>query len=823
MNKIVTITLLLFLFSLGIKAQDKGRIAGKITDEFEQPLSNITVKLNNTDTSFISDVHGEFLLENIPYGTHTLTFEHLNYDIVEKTVILNQQENLLSLTVLMYHKIEELQEVEITGRKSISYKNDNTFGATKTATKIIDIPQSVSVVTKEVIADQQAFRITEVAKNLSGVNNVSYYDAFTLRGFELSSETGSLINGLQTVGIFGPQPLLVNIERVEVIKGPASALYGNANPGGTMNSVTKKPLAEDRKSVSFTTGSYNTKRATLDFTGALNEQKTFLYRLNLGYENSDSFRTLQENNSYVIAPSFSFLPNKNTRVNVELVLTQQDGKLDRGQPIQGFDENGNPRLNSTPISFAIGKVNDFHTNRSDYLNISLSQKITEAISFNASYLHFDWTEDLQEHRTANGFALRADGTTDESLANLRVDARQRSQTSDNLTTYFVAKLKSGAVKQQIVLGYDYLLQKLEPGAAAQKRAQGYLKNDGSFSTNVSNGLDDFVVGADGFLVPNVPFFNLNDPSYEVADLSEYSFAPATFKNLQSRKLFTHGFYVQDQIDINKLKILLGLRYETYTDVDNYKKNDENEVEQNRWLPRLGAVYSVFDNINLYGTYAEGFRPQSVSDATNTTVGNIDPEDSNIIEFGAKGEFFNKKFLATTSVYRIARQNVVVDDFDTNGDAVINQAGEVVSKGFEVEVAGNPLPELSLTANYALNDIEITEGADGFRGGQTPFGSPKHLAGFWGRYTFNNRTAIPGLGIGLGANYASKQKSQFGTQFYIPEYTVFDGALYYNIHKFKINLTVNNLFDKTYWIGALTPQRLFPGAPRNFLLNVAYTF
>lgn len=544
-------TIVLFLMTvLVVSAQQTGSIKGGIKNKFGEILPNITCTLEGTSKGGISDQEGIFLFERVPFGAYVLVFQHLNYSSIRKKIILSENEPILNLNITMFTKAFDLQLVEITGRELISYRDQSSFDTTKTATKIIDIPQSLSIVTKEVLSDQESFIQGDIAKNLSGVNSVSFYDAFTFRGFELSSETRSLINGLHTVGFFGSQPLLVNIERVEVIKGFDSALYGDANPGGTMNSVTKKPLSEERKSVSFTTGSYSTKRVSLDFTESLSESKLFLYRLNLGYENSDDFRNLQENKSYVIASCFSFLPDKNMRVNVELVWTKQEGELDRGLLIDGaFGPNPVFDLSSAPTSLAINKVNDFYMNTYDYINASLSQKITHNITFNTSYLHFNWEEDLQEYRTANGFARN--NSFDEFINNkvaLRPDLRQRELSSYNITPYFLFNdISTCKLKHKILIGYDYVQQKEEAGGS-QLSADGYrLINGGIGSFVFEDQADfdansgDFLFENDGVPVPNVPHFNLDAPVYELADLTDYNFNKAF--NFPVTKYFPRGIYV----------------------------------------------------------------------------------------------------------------------------------------------------------------------------------------------------------------------------------------------------------------------------------------
>jgi iron complex outermembrane receptor protein len=181
---------------------------------------------------------------------------------------------------------------------------------------------------------------------------------------------------------------------VEIIKGPAAALYGNANPGGTINKVTKKPLEEDRKSVSLQTGSWNTMRVNTDFTGPLNKDKTVLYRLNLGYENANSFRDLLFDKNVVIAPSISYLPSEKTRINLDVVYNKSNSRLDRGQSVFGSSD-----LYSTPISLNVADINDFLKEETYLVTASLSHQVNQHISFNTSFLRTGYRQDLLEHRS----------------------------------------------------------------------------------------------------------------------------------------------------------------------------------------------------------------------------------------------------------------------------------------------------------------------------------------------------------------------------------------------------------------------------------------
>ncbi len=192
---------------------------------------------------------------------------HVGY-ITSKTEVSVPRPDSRELSIVLVPSVNALQEVEVVGRKEQSYKNTSSFAGTQTETPIKELPQTISYVTKEVIDDQQLFKSSDVLRNISGVN------------------------GLQSPTSSWSQSLLPHVERVEVVKRPASILYDNADPGGVVNTVTKKPLDEHRKSIDFAMGSFNTFRVKSDFTGPMNEEKTLLYRLNLAYQNAQSFRVL---------------------------------------------------------------------------------------------------------------------------------------------------------------------------------------------------------------------------------------------------------------------------------------------------------------------------------------------------------------------------------------------------------------------------------------------------------------------------------------------------------------------------------------------------
>lgn len=819
-SRYIPFALLLCAFYTTVYSQEI-RLAGSISAASDQrPLAGVTIQAQSLERSSavaiqqqVSDREGAFFFDKLPPGSYLLTFSLMGYEEAKEEVRVPLNE---PLRVMLVEKSSELQAVEIVGRKEQGYKNTSSFAGTKTETPVRYVPQGISYVTKEVIEDQQAFKVGDVLKNLSGTNNFSYYNNdISIRGFRAGN---SLVNGLRTPTNSWSQPLLPNVERIEVIKGPASALFADTDPGGTVNTVTKKPLDENRKSIAFTTGSYNTFRLTSDFTGPMNESRTLLYRLNLAYQNAESFRVLQGGEDMVVAPSISFIPNDRTQVNIDFVYTKTKSRLDRGQPI--FGASAGADLYSTPISFAIAKQNDFENETTLFTTASLQHKITDQLTLNASYMKFLYDEDLLEHRTSNRYAVDADGNEIPTLMEMSTIRRMRKNYNDNITLYLVGNLKSGPVEHKLLLGYDYI-QHVAPVGGSTYNAGGYRNaaNDGVINTYNPANRDAYLI-VDNMPVPNVPHFDLENPDYSITEISDYF---NVSRPMATTKYYVSGFYVQDQIKWGKLQALLSLRQEFYTDILNYQQQDEEEVRQKALIPRVGLVYTPFEPVSFYGTFAQGYQPQGAGIIGDPEVygGPFDPLTSSMFEGGAKMEFLSGNFSVNLAGYQIEQNNILINAGDEGNPDRLRQIGQQRARGVELDVYGRVLPTLSLTANFAYNETIITESDIEEEKGRLLPNAPKVQTGLWAKYVFTT-PVLRGVGIGLGSHYVGVRNT-FNTLLELPSYVIVDAALYYNVDKFKLSLNLNNLFDKTHWVGGYDFNRLYPGAPRNFLAGVAYTF
>jgi iron complex outermembrane receptor protein len=616
---------------------------------------------------------------------------------------------------------------------------------------------------------------------------------------------------------------------VEVIKGPASAGFSSVDPGGSINLVTKKPLAVNRREVGLSVGSFSTIRGTLDFTGPLNEQKTLLYRLNGAYQEAKSYRDLVRNNSFLFSPSFTYLPSERTALNAELIVSNMSGNLDRGQPIFGAVA-GATDLNSTPISLNLGAANDFFNSKELLVTGNLAHRFSDHVSFNTTYMKQTWMEDLQEHRTTNAFAPDLTGKPVTSSAAMQFVQRKQSWNIDNLSSYVNIDGHTGRIGHKLVIGYDlHRWQKLRGGG--QNAARGFLLKDGTVAptfvlANATNYQTQTVAGVT-IPRPNVAHFDLNNPSYTIRNVNDYVLNVRTA--LQPALTTTQAVYVQEQLKWSKLTLLLGLRQEWFEDITNFEAPNTIVVNKSALLPRLGLTYAVNGNVNVYGTYLRGYQPQSntvtllpvVAPAGST----FDPLESDLKEVGMKADLFGGRFRITSAVYEINQRNLLMNANDpANPDLLVTRGAER-SRGFEIDAAGYIMPNWQINASYSYIDAIIVNDREAGLIGARKQNTPINSANLWTRYNFAPTSALADLGIGLGFQHSGSKIPWFTRAFDVPAYTTVDMALYYTPARSNVQVAfnINNLTNQTYWVGAQNYLRLFPGAPRNTMLTLTYRF
>ena len=858
MNKKVLLVSSLLMSLMGYSQTVKGRVV-----QHDNPVSNASIILKKGDKEMTSmtDASGFFNVTLTEGGSYTISIVAEGANPMENQITVEDNGVLDLGDVIVYQmvtsepvveekpvaeqpteptepvvaknttdpnepqdeeedgKVKKLQTVEIIGRARKDYNSDYSFSASKIALKNMEVPQAITTVTKELIADKGVTRLGDVVKNVSGVTQTSFYNNYAIRGVtqQASYRESRLMNGMVTSHIFFSQPMMMNVERVEVIKGPASMTFSSTDAGGSINIITKKPLKTDRKEVSLSVGSYQTVVGALDFTGPLNKSKTLLYRLNLGYENGKSFRDLQFKKAYMIAPTIAYVPNEKTNISFEFVMSNNSNRLDRGQPIFKANPGDRPALTSTPITYAIGAINDI--NKTLDLNFmgNLTHKFTDNLSINMAYMKHIWNEDLTELRTDNNFGKDSYGVEQKDKVQLRYVQRNSNFFTDNFNAYLNYDWKLGEnFKNKSVLGYDLVM--FEVGHGGTNTVRDYTGDENA-----------------GTLTPRIPHWDLTkEGQYRVMYPGFYQPQAKRMQETTPMYFSTNSAYFMNQMELwNRLIFNIGLRQEWYTDKNFYKRKNEETVKQNKFLVRAGLMYKATKNINAYASYIEGFQMQTDAylgyDGFRRRLSDgkivrdpFKPKTTRMYEFGAKTEWLEGKLHASIAYYDIKQNNILTyDDTVYNGavDELMTEGGTERNKGLEIDVMGRILPNWLVNVGYAYNDSKVT---DQKRGTYRKDNAPKHTFNLWTRFDVKEGF-FKNLGVGAGLNYSAEKISWQEPDLVLPDYTIIDAAVYYKIKDMQLSFNINNIFNKTYWLGAFNYPRLFPGTPRNVMFTVRYTF
>ncbi|WP_138501952.1 TonB-dependent siderophore receptor [Nostoc sp. PA-18-2419] len=643
-------------------------------------------------------------------------------------------------------------ELVVTGEQD-EYRVPNASTATGTDTPIRDIPFSIQVVPQEIIRDQQVTRTEEALRNVSGVtnqgngNNRNGAD-FSIRGF---TDAPILRDGLRRYGVVQAPLEVANLERIEVLKGPASILYGAIEPGGLINAVSKQPLSEPFYETELQVGNQGFVRPRFDFSGPLTEDGKLLYRLNGLYQRLDSFRNLdQEDRRIFIAPTLAWKIDDRTDLGISLEYIDNNRPADFGIPAIGnrIADVPRDRINSEP--------SDAVTN--EYLNVgyNLEHRFNQNWKFRNAFRYSSYDYDF------NVVALPLSFDEPTSTVNRFFASQEGYDKNYTLQANVVGEFATGSINHTLLFGADY------------------NHSDATFFT-----VFDF----------NTPLpLNLFNPVYGVAKPSEDTLPPYGGSNTTSNRW---GFYLQDQISLfQNLKLLAGIRYDI---IESKTVNLPGQVTQpgettqndDAFTPRVGIVYQPSKAVSLYASYSESFTPNT----TNTATGEpLQPQRGKGYEFGVKTEFLDGKLFATLAYFDITKQNVSVTD--PNFPLASIASGEQRSHGVEFDVAGEILPGWKIIANYAYIDGEVTADTNPELVGNRLYGVPEHSASLWTTYEIQ-RGNLQGLGLGVGFNYVGQRQGDLANSFQVDSYLTTNAAIFYRRNNWRFGLNFKNLTDVNY--------------------------
>ncbi len=646
---------------------------------------------------------------------------------------------------------QEPIELTVTGEQD-GYTVPDATTATRTDAPLRDIPQSIQVIPRQVIEDRNVTRLSEIADNVSGVQPERGYGGlsslgFRVRGFLTNFET--LRNGFPDYGYFSPRDV-ANIERLEVLKGPAAVLYGGsptqyAGGSGVINTTTKKPLEQPFYQANFTYGSYNFLRPTLDITGALNNDKSVLYRLNAAYEKADSFRDFVESESFFISPVLEFRINKDTKLTFEFEHQKFNYTFDNGFPIEPEVLNlPRNRFLGEP-SFADGDVT-FNS-----LTYNIEHKFDSNWKFRQGFNILK--ANLNDAKQVSPGSLQDDRRTLDRLF-YASDEEHENITFQNEIS---GKFSTGSIRHNVLFGVD-----------------------------LARNLFNYIFAPD----LELPIDILN-PQYGGTPTPVEGGSPF------GRKIVSEnvGLFAQNLIELRpNIKLLLGgrLDFNDYSNEDRVSGDIVNEQSNTRFSPRVGIVYQPSDTTSLYFNWTNGFSPQfQARSRTNTQ---FEPQKTQQFEVGVKQNILDNKLSATLAFFQITKQNVLTPD---PVDSIFSiQTGEQRSRGIELDVAGEVLPGWKVVANYAYIDGEVTKD-NIIPVGDRLFGVPEHSAGLWTTYEFQ-RGNLRGLGFGVGLYFVGEQEVDLPNSFKLPSYLRADASIFYRRDRYRFALNFKNISNVKYY-------------------------
>ncbi|HUD94989.1 TonB-dependent receptor [Sphingobium sp.] len=670
-------------------------------------------------------------------------------------------------------------DILVTARAEKLYcVNESEIG--KVAADPMDIPQSVQVITSELIRDQGARDITDLYRNVAGVS-ANQYATVTYRGFRQEAMFYDGLRGDPFQGFAVPN--LFSIERVEFLKGPVGMLYGASSPGGMVNYVTKKPKDVFAASVRAIVGNYDRIGGSAELTGPIDAHGVVSGRAGLFYERYDTVQRFSGSRSLVADGGLTFHLAPDTSLTVQ--ATRYDQKLP-GNRLRGvaIDADGH----------FLADRNWTHNEKSDRLDLTgtvlqarFDSKLSDAVSLNASGRWFRYKEYQRYHEPLGPVDTDGDGVVDTQRREFR--SQNRDIEGLSLATNLVAKLETGGVRHTVLAGADWYRETA-----------------------------DFR----GVTISDVPGLSLTNPVYGLSNPTAAELAGLT-PSITATRAHRYGIYAQEQADIGDHVILVGgVRRDWFDDED---RIGGDYAEGGRWSWRVGGIYKPVKAVSLYGSYSQSFEPQDAGNQNPAVGGPFAPISSRQYEVGAKGALLNGQLQPTVALYHIVRNGIVQVDPDlppVGGLDQLSPVGEVTSKGIELTLSADISKNWVLTANYAYNDARITDSAPGATidnavGGRFP-NAPRHQAGLWSRY----QIAPLGAAVALGAQYVSGQIDRRGA--HIPGFTVYDGSVTKDLGFAEAMLRVENIFDKSYAVATFDARKgAFVGRPRTVFLELRRDF
>ncbi|MFT4092952.1 MAG: TonB-dependent siderophore receptor [Niabella sp.] len=768
------------------QTKQSGIIEGRVLNADNQPEENVILVLEPLGRQAGSNDNGYFEFRNIPYGQYTVSVKSLG--VTAEPVTVELQAGKVSAGIIqLKENASTLDRVIVSN--SYRHVNKNSTQVARMPLSYTENPQNYAVIPKEVLLNQLVTTTEQALINIPGVSNLSIAGGsggstltFKSRGF--SSGSVMYRNGVSTGYVSLTD--LFNVERIEAIKGPSATLFGGnqgASYGGVYNLITKQPLDVKRGEVSFTTGSYEMARTTLDYNTPLNEDKTALLRVGAMYDNRNTFQQLSQNN-------VGFAPSLLIKATDRLTLHFDGYYYKSVRPIVLFGFSAPPGGTESASTYA-GNVS----------TLGLDPK--------KAYFNTDFNSSQQNWSVT--------GQAEYKLSDQWVSQTNYSVARSNNTTYYISLIANKASLTDTTKITRSILYMPYSQLYTQQFQQNFI---GDFK--IGNMRNRLLVGVDYFRT-NVGSARAS-LSYDVIPVTATSAQELIIKKAKVDSLAvrgnygtstgrdinnSYGAYISEVLNVtDRLLLMASLRINRFVAVT-------GDYMQTSYSPKLGISYAIVkDVLSVYGNYNNGYNNVSYTDS----LGNLlKPTYANQWEGGVKFDIFHHRLTGTVSVYDIKVTNVprAVDSYYV-------QDNEQKSRGVDVDILANPVVGLNIALGYGYNDIRYSKYYGSSQvtvEGNRVEGSPYHAANIWVNYGFTTGS-LKGFGFGAGGNGQSKSFTNAANTITLNGYKVFGASVFYDAPKFRLTAKIDNIANEKYYT---YNSWLFAGPTRMLAFNVTYRF
>ncbi|QXI53070.1 TonB-dependent siderophore receptor [Pseudomonas alvandae] len=662
------------------------------------------------------------------------------------------------------------------------YAATRTAAGTKTDTPIVEAPRSMSVITRQQMDDRSVLNLNDALRYTAGVTSSGYgsdsrNDWLRVRGFDPTQFLDGL--PLPKGSYANPKVEPWNLERITVLRGPSSSVYGQTPPGGMLDMVSRRPQYEQANEVEFQAGSNEHKQINFDSTGKIDDQGQFLYRVSGVVRDSNAPVDHIPDKRYNIAPSLTWNIDDDTHLTLISQYTRDDtGITGQFLPLQG-----------TKIDSAAGKISH-HKNLGDpdwefydrtyyALGYAFDHRLNDVWQFRQNLRYTKSDLSFQGLTVNTGpTAVAPDGTVGRSTGIVNEDISQFAVDNN-----FQADFNTGALDHTLLLGLDH-----QRSNTNYKWLYGW---------------------------GNVPNTNVNNPTYG-QDFSNVVYSTLYDYNQKTQQT---GLYAQDQIALDDWRLTLGGREDwVHTGTDFNQSNTSNTQRDKQFSGNAGLSYVFENGITPYLSYTESFQPSAGANASATE--SLKPTKGNQYEIGIKYQPPGTNTLLTAAVFDLRQENVSITE-----NNITSQIGEIKVRGLELEATSEVTENLKLIGSYTYNDTEILKGDD--KGNRVPQ-IPRNQATAWADYTWHNGV-LDGFGIGAGARYVGDTYGNQSNTYlgHVGSYTVYDASVHYDLGRLSNTLKgatlavdAKNIFNKDY-LSTCDGFWCYYGDQRNVVASVNY--